>query len=107
LQGGVSLVAVLIGAFAVAVALVFGIPGDSITPIVIGVLIVKGSTPGPMVFTSSGDLIWAVYLVFILANLLMIPLGLAAIRLGRFLHNQTGFGHHRCAHPSPPSFVCV
>jgi TctA family transporter len=64
-------------------ALVFGIPGDSITAIVIGVLIIKGITPGPMVFTSSGDLIWAVYLVFIMANLLMIPLGLTAIRLGR------------------------
>jgi TctA family transporter len=64
-------------------ALVFGIPGDSITAIVIGVLIIKGITPGPQVFTSSGDLIWAVYLVFILANLLMVPLGFAAIRLGR------------------------
>jgi TctA family transporter len=64
-------------------ALVFGIPGDSITAIVVGVLIIKGITPGPMVFTSSGDLIWAVYLIFIMANLLMVPLGLAAIRLGR------------------------
>jgi TctA family transporter len=64
-------------------ALVFGIPGDSRTAIVVGVLIIKGITPGPMVFTSSGDLIWAVYLIFIMANLLMVPLGLAAIRLGR------------------------
>lgn len=64
-------------------ALVFGIPGDSITAIVIGVLIIKGITPGPQVFTSSGELIYAVYIVFVLANLLMVPLGLAAIRLGR------------------------
>jgi TctA family transporter len=64
-------------------ALVFGIPGDSITAIVVGVLVIKGITPGPQVFTSSADLIWGVYAVFILANLLMVPLGLVAIRLGR------------------------
>jgi putative tricarboxylic transport membrane protein len=32
-------------------ALVFGIPGDSITAIVIGVLYMKGMNPGPTVFT--------------------------------------------------------
>jgi hypothetical protein len=32
-------------------ALVFGIPGDSITAIVIGVLYIKGMNPGPTVFT--------------------------------------------------------
>lgn len=64
-------------------ALVFGIPGDSITAIVIGVLLIKGLTPGPTVFTSSPDLIAAVYVVFFLANFLMVPLGIAAIHLGR------------------------
>ncbi|MFO1139666.1 MAG: tripartite tricarboxylate transporter permease [Paracoccus sp. (in: a-proteobacteria)] len=62
-------------------ALVFGIPGDSITAIVIGVLLIKGMTPGPSVFTQSGDIVAAVFTVFILANLLLIPLGLMAIRV--------------------------
>ena len=31
-------------------ALVFGIPGDSITAIAIGVLYIKGLNPGPMIF---------------------------------------------------------
>ncbi|MFV0472959.1 MAG: tripartite tricarboxylate transporter permease, partial [Pikeienuella sp.] len=67
-------------------ALVFGIPGDSITAIVIGVLLIKGMTPGPTVFTQSGDIVAAVFTVFILANLLLIPLGLLAIRMaGRVL----------------------
>lgn len=67
-------------------ALVFGIPGDSITAIVIGVLLIKGMDPGPTVFTQSGDIVAAVFTVFILANLLLIPLGLGAIRLaGRVL----------------------
>lgn len=64
-------------------ALVFGIPGDSITAIVIGVLLIKGMTPGPTVFTQSGDIVSAIFVVFILANLLLIPFGLAAIRLAR------------------------
>lgn len=61
-------------------ALVFGIPGDSITAIVIGVLFMKGLRPGPMVFEQQPQLVYAVYLTFILANLLMIPFGWMAIR---------------------------
>jgi TctA family transporter len=64
-------------------ALVFGIPGDSITAIVIGVLLIKGLTPGPTVFTQSGDIVAAIFVIFILANLLLIPLGLLAIRVAR------------------------
>lgn len=62
-------------------AMVFGIPGDSITAIVIGVLYVKGLNPGPMVFLTSGDTIAAIFLVFLLANILIVPLGLLAIGL--------------------------
>lgn len=61
-------------------ALVFGIPGDSITAIVIGVLFMKGLRPGPMIFEQQPDIIYAVYLAFILANLLMIPFGYLAIK---------------------------
>ncbi|MBW6495517.1 MAG: tripartite tricarboxylate transporter permease, partial [Burkholderiaceae bacterium] len=62
-------------------AMVFGIPGDSITAIVIGVLYVKGLNPGPMVFLTSGDKIMAIFLVFLIANLLIVPLGLLAVAL--------------------------
>ncbi|MCU0887621.1 MAG: tripartite tricarboxylate transporter permease [Rubritepida sp.] len=64
-------------------ALVFGIPGDSITAIVIGVLYMKGMNPGPTVFTETPQLIYAVFLIFILANLIMLPLGWAAIKGAR------------------------
>ncbi|MFN2644886.1 MAG: tripartite tricarboxylate transporter permease [Burkholderiales bacterium] len=64
-------------------ALVFGIPGDSITAIVIGVLYVKGLNPGPTVFMNNAASIYAVFLVFILANLLMLPLGIAAIKAAK------------------------
>ncbi len=61
-------------------ALVFGIPGDSITAIVIGVLYMKNMNPGPTVFLENPQFIYAVFLIFILANLLMLPIGWAAIR---------------------------
>jgi TctA family transporter len=61
-------------------ALVFGIPGDSITAIVIGVLYIKGLNPGPTVFMEKAPEMYAIFFVFILANLLMIPLGIAAIK---------------------------
>jgi TctA family transporter len=64
-------------------ALVFGIPGDSITAIVIGVLYMKGMNPGPTVFAENPQFIYAVFLIFILANLIMIPLGWAAIKSAR------------------------
>jgi TctA family transporter len=61
-------------------ALVFGIPGDSITAIVIGVLYMKGMNPGPTVFLQNPQFIYAVFVIFILANILMLPLGWAAIK---------------------------
>ncbi|WP_439573110.1 tripartite tricarboxylate transporter permease [Phreatobacter sp.] len=61
-------------------ALVFGIPGDSITAIVIGVLYMKGMNPGPTVFLQNPQLIYAVFMIFVLANLLMLPLGWTIIK---------------------------
>jgi TctA family transporter len=64
-------------------ALVFGIPGDSITAIVIGVLYIKGMNPGPTIFIDNPANIYAVFIVFFLANLLMIPFGWAAIKAAK------------------------
>src|SRR5258705_6687280 len=64
-------------------ALVFGIPGDSITAIVIGVLYIKGLNPGPTTFIDNAPSIYAIFIVFVLANLLMLPLGVAAIRASK------------------------
>jgi TctA family transporter len=66
-------------------ALVFGIPGDSITAIVIGVLYIKGMNPGPTIFMKNAEQLYAVFLVFFLANLLMFPFGWLAIKLARRL----------------------
>ncbi|MCH9655857.1 MAG: tripartite tricarboxylate transporter permease [Planctomycetes bacterium] len=65
-------------------ALVLGIPGDSVTAIVIGVLLMKNITPGPEIFNNPDQLVLVhgIYLTFILVNLLLIPLGFLAIRSG-------------------------
>lgn len=62
-------------------ALLFGIPGDTITAIAIGVLYMKGLNPGPTLFTERASSMYALYIIFILANIIMIPLGILMIRL--------------------------
>ncbi|MEN9630859.1 MAG: hypothetical protein RJA10_4087 [Pseudomonadota bacterium] len=64
-------------------ALVFGIPGDSITAIAIGVLYLKNMNPGPTLFVDNPHNIYAVFIVFILAQLLLLPLGWAAIKVAK------------------------
>jgi TctA family transporter len=61
-------------------ALVFAIPGDTITAIAIGVLYLKNVTPGPSIFLENAHVLYGVFISFFLANLLMIPLGWLAIR---------------------------
>ncbi|MBL8331831.1 MAG: tripartite tricarboxylate transporter permease [Rubrivivax sp.] len=64
-------------------ALVFGIPGDSITAIAIGVLYLKNMNPGPTLFVDNPQNIYAVFIVFILAQLMMLPLGWSAIKAAK------------------------
>lgn len=66
-------------------ALVFGIPGDTITAILIGVLMMKGITPGPDVFTTDAAMVNAIFLAFLVANLLLLPLGFLAVRGARHI----------------------
>ena len=66
-------------------ALLFGVPGDTITAIAIGVLYMKGLNPGPTLFTEKASSMYALYIVFIIANIIMIPLGIVMIRLATYV----------------------
>ena len=66
-------------------SLLFGIPGDTITAIAIGVLYMKGLNPGPTLFTEKASSMYAVYIVFMIANIIMIPLGIMMIRGASFV----------------------
>jgi putative tricarboxylic transport membrane protein len=83
IEAGASNNSALAGAW--VPALVFGIPGDSITAIVIGVLYIKGLNPGPSIFMENAVSIYAIFMVFILANLLLLPLGIAAVKSAKQL----------------------
>jgi TctA family transporter len=66
-------------------ALVFGVPGDSITAIVIGVLYLKNLNPGPMIFHDQAEIVTAIFIVFFIANILMVPFGWLAIKCSAHL----------------------
>ena len=61
-------------------ALTLGIPGDSITAIVLGIMMMKNLQPGPQIFETQAVLVHSLFLVFVLANLALLPAGYLAIR---------------------------
>jgi len=71
LAGTTSNNAAVAGAWIPALSL--GLPGDTVTAIVLSVFIMKGITPGPLLFQTQLDLVWALYLAFIVVNLLLLP----------------------------------
>lgn len=68
-------------------ALVFAVPGDSVTAIIIGVLLMKDIVPGPDIFINQADIVHSIYLLFVLANLVLIVVGFAAIRAGYWIQS--------------------
>jgi putative tricarboxylic transport membrane protein len=58
-----------------------GIPGDAITAIMLGVFLVHGIIPGPELFTKSADLVSAVFITLIVANILHLFIALLGLKL--------------------------
>lgn len=61
-------------------ALVFGVPGDAVTAIVLGVLQVHGIKPGPFFFEDGGRQVTAIFAIAAVTQLLLLPIGLLGIR---------------------------
>lgn len=61
--------------------LTLGIPGDVITAVLLGALMIQGYSPGPTLFTDSGSFIYGIFAALILANIFMLILGLGASSL--------------------------
>lgn len=66
-------------------ALIFGIPGDSVTAIAIGVLTMKGLAPGPDIFMRNGEMVHTIFGAFMLSNFFMLLSGAIAIVLASHL----------------------
>lgn len=62
-------------------ALALGIPGDSITAIILGASMIYGLRPGPLMFVGvSGELVRGLFAIGIITQLMLVPIGLLAIR---------------------------
>ncbi len=58
-----------------------GIPGDPVTAILIGALLVHGLAPGPLLFLERGDFAYGVIFSFFWANIFNLVIALAGLRL--------------------------
>lgn len=61
--------------------LTLGIPGNSVTAILLGGLVIQGLKPGPDLFTIHGKITYTFFAGFVIVNILMLVLGLFAVRL--------------------------
>lgn len=52
--------------------LTMGIPGNTVTAIFLGGLIIHGISPGPLIFVKSGDIMYGIFMALIVANIFMI-----------------------------------
>ena len=59
--------------------LAFGIPGDAVTAVMLGGLIIQGLTPGPALFRDTGDIMTPLFVGYFIAYLLVLVLGLALL----------------------------
>lgn len=58
-----------------------GVPGDSVTAILLGAFIMKGIQPGPMMYVSELPTVYKVFAALMLANLCMLIVGCAGVRI--------------------------
>jgi Uncharacterized protein conserved in bacteria len=55
--------------------LTFGIPGDTITAVLLAALLVHGISPGPRIFEEHGEQVYALFLIFILSSVVLLIIG--------------------------------
>ena len=60
--------------------LTLGIPGDTVTAMLLGGLMIHGLQPGPRLFETSGDIVWNILAAVLIANLLIMIVGAIGFR---------------------------
>lgn len=56
--------------------LTLGIPGDTVTAILIGALLIHGLRPGPFLFKNNPEIVSSIFLLMAMANILFVGVGL-------------------------------
>ncbi|WP_138418178.1 tripartite tricarboxylate transporter permease [Aquibacillus sediminis] len=60
--------------------LTLGIPGNTVTAILIGGLLIHGLRPGPMLFQEHGDVVYSLFFSLIITNLLFLIIGVSCAK---------------------------
>jgi len=61
--------------------LTLGIPGDPITAILLGALMIQGLIPGPLLFQQTPQFVYSVFWAFLVANIMNLCITLSTIKL--------------------------
>lgn len=61
--------------------LTLGIPGDSVTAIIIGAMFIHGLRPGPLLMQDNPDIFWYIVSSLIISNIFLLVFGLMGIKL--------------------------
>lgn len=57
-----------------------GIPGDAVTAVLLGALVIQGVQPGPALFTTQTGLVYSIFVGMLISALVMLVLGLVSVR---------------------------
>jgi TctA family transporter len=61
-------------------ALVFGVPGDAVTAIVLGAMLMYDITPGPQLFAENNEQVRAIFTIALVTQFLLLPAGFLGIK---------------------------
>lgn len=61
--------------------LTLGIPGDTVTAMLLGGLMIHGIQPGPLLFQNNGNMVYAIFAALIVANIAMLVMEFLGIRV--------------------------
>lgn len=60
--------------------LALGIPGDAVTAIILGALVMLGVQPGPLLFVTNPGIVYTIYIILFFSTIMMVLVGLVATR---------------------------
>ena len=61
--------------------LTLGIPGDTVTAMLLGGFMIHGIQPGPLLFVSQGPLVYSIFIAMLVSSLIMLACELYGVRL--------------------------
>ncbi len=61
--------------------LALGIPGDPVTAVMLGTLVLQGITPGPKLFNENAPLVYAIFVCLLIVNVMVLLMGALGARL--------------------------